>query len=310
MIHPALPRLLCVIACSIALTGCSSKARKLAKARKAAEMSQDGAQARGKRAGKSGNAVFANEVAGANGAPSTPARLRVVKLEVHHLVIPLGAISRSDEFWKHVEEQRVDVGTYDLLRKNGWRIGIAPTSEWAYFRDIIDGFPASAKKYDLSAGPIGAKGLLELEMKEKIPYQNIFYFNDENLLHGRTFERCDNLLNITLQQAPRKPGDARVTVCPTVRALHRRYEVTSKGGEDREIRYVHPERLYDLNCQIDLPPGNFLVIAPSPEVKWKASLGAAFLVKDEPSEQREQVLIMVPRTAELEEVPVAPPAKR
>ena len=140
-------------------------------------------------------------------------------------------------------------------------------------------------------------------MHENVPYQNIFYFNDANVLHGRTFERCDNLLNITLQQAPRKPGEARVTVCPTVRALHRRFEVSNTDGE-REIRYVHPERLYDLNCQLDIPAGNFLVIAPSPEVKWKTSLGATFLVGDGAAEQIEQVLLLVPR--ELEQLPAKP----
>ncbi len=305
MTYPALLKTFCAVtaACSLAIAGCSSKPKASDGARSSSDTAQPGARAGGTGDAKSRSAVFANQLAN-NG--TGPSRLRVVQLDVYHLKLPLGAVSRSEEFWKHVEEQQVDVGTYDLLRKNGWRLGVAPTNEWSYFRDILDAHPASSKPYVLSAGPAGANGSLELEMRENVPYQNIFDFTDANVLHGRTFERCQNLLSITLQQAPRRPGEARVTVCPTVRALHRRFEVSNTDGE-REIRYVHPTRLYDLNCQLDIPAGNFLVIAPSPEVKWKTSLGATFLVQDGAAEQLEQVLLMVPRVAELEETPPAAP---
>lgn len=251
----------------------------------------------------SGGAVFANQVP--SSAAPAPNRLRVVQLDVYHLEVPLGAISRSEEFWKHVDEQAIDIGTYDLLRKNGWRVGIAPSNEWGYFRDIIDAYPASSKPHGITTGTTGGGGHMELPMKEGVPYQVLWYFNDYNQLHGFSFERCDNLLNISLHQVPRRPGEARVTVCPTVRSLRKRYEVTRRN-EEREIRYIHPERLYNLNLQVDIPINHFLVIAPSPEVKFK-SLGATFLVRDGHAEQAEYVLLMVPRAAELEETtPVSP----
>jgi hypothetical protein len=223
-------------------------------------------------------------------------------------VIPLGAISRSEEFWKHVDEERVDVGTYDLLRKNGWRLGIAPTEEWAYFRDILDAYPASAEPADTLTAGLDGGGTLEVPMKDRIAYQNIFYFTDENDLYGRTFEQCENLLSVGLQNIPRKPGEARVTVCPTVRGLRKRYEVTNTSTGP-EIRYSHPERLYDLNIQMDIPVGHFLVIAPSMESRRETSLGATFLVQDAAAEQLEQVLLLVPRAADVESttpVPVKP----
>ena len=130
-------------------------------------------------------------------------------------------------------------------------------------------------------------------------YQIINYFNDHNRLHGLSFDDCDNLLNISLHHLPRKPGAARVTVCPTVRSQKRRYEVTRRG-EEREIRYVHPERLYDLNLQADIPAGDFLVIAPSPEGRWATSLGATFLVADGPAERKEHVLLLVPKVVTFE----------
>jgi hypothetical protein len=224
-------------------------------------------------------------------------------MDVFQLRMPLGAISRSEEFWKHVDEQRVDVGTYDLLRKNGWRTGIAPSSEWSYFLDIIEAYPASPKPTRIAAAPGGDGAALELTMNKAIPYQVISYFNDENRLFLRSFEECENLVNVSLQQAPRKPGEARVSVCPTVRATYRRYEAINRNdGTEKEFVYHRPERLYDLNCQVDIPVDHFFVVAPSPEVKWRTSLGATFLVQDGPADRYEQVLLLVPHVEDLEEV--------
>jgi hypothetical protein len=235
------------------------------------------------------------------------ARMSVTHLDIYQLAVPLGAISRSEEFWKHIDEQQVDVGTYDLLRKNGWRVGTAPSTEWPYFRDIIDAYPASAKPHRLTAGLTGTAANMELSMKEKVDYQVVSYFDDENLLHNLSFDQCDNLLSISLQQVPRKPGEARVTVCPTVRSLRRRFQVNMRQQE-REFRYVHPERLYDLNLQADIPAGQFLIIAPSPEVRWPTSLGAAFLVENGAAEQFEHVLLLVPRVVSLGEMVPSRPA--
>src|SRR5688500_11404125 len=112
----------CVAMCGLSLVGCAGRRDKAARPAAAVAPAPESEPAR--------HAVFANQLAGGAAAPT---RLRIVRLEVLQLVVPLGAVSRSEEFWKHVEEQRIDVGTYDLLRKNGWRLGIAPTSEWNYF---------------------------------------------------------------------------------------------------------------------------------------------------------------------------------
>jgi hypothetical protein len=300
MKHRSLLRVIGSALCATVLIGCAAKPK--AAPSSAAEMT---VQAPGAPADAP---VFANQItasaSAANAPAPIPARRRVVKMDVFQLHIPLGAISRSEEFWKHIDEQRVDVGTYDLLRKNGWRTGIAPTSEWNYFLDIIENYPASPKPTSLSAAPGGGGASLELTMSKGIPYQVLSYFDDENRLLLRSYEECENLINISLQQAPRKPGEARVSVCPTVRGTYRRYQMVQgeKGGTEREFRYERPQRLYDLNCQVDVPVDHFFVLAPAPEVKWKTSLGQTFLVQNGGADRYEQVLLLVPRVEEFEEV--------
>jgi len=62
----------------------------------------------------------------------------VQAMDVYEVTVPFGAVSRSQEFWKRVNETSVDVATYDLLQKNGFRVGVAPAAEWSYFRAITN----------------------------------------------------------------------------------------------------------------------------------------------------------------------------
>jgi hypothetical protein len=216
----------------------------------------------------------------------------VLTMDVYLMSVPSGAISRSSEFWKRVDEQRVDPASYDLLLKNGIRVGIGPNSDWEFFRGILEQNRALTTKGTATSGGTGS---VELTMKKNVPWEDIFYLNDQDKLYGRTYEKCENLLGISFWPEPRKPGSVRISISPTVRSLRTRLQYTVRD-EEREITDVQPEYLYDLNLRAVIPPDSFLVIAPSLQGKWPTSIGNAFLVSDRDAEQYEQVLVMVPRT--------------
>ncbi len=222
---------------------------------------------------------------------------QVQQVDVYQIAVPFGAVSRSEEFWKRIDEQTVDIATYDLLLKNGMRVGLGSTAEWSYFKGIIDQYPAKARQCAATGGDSGA---VELLMKAGINFQNIFYLNDQNVLYGRTFDQCENAIGVSFQLAPRKPGTVRISVCPLVRSKRKRFEVSVRNVE-REIKYVAPENLYDLNLITDVPLDGFLVIAPSEHAKLPSSLGSTFLVGGTISERFEQVLLLVPRVANVTE---------
>jgi hypothetical protein len=232
--------------------------------------------------------------------------MTVQQLDVYQIVVPMGAVSRSDEFWKRVDEQTVDIATYDLLLKNGMRVGVANNSEWSYFKAIVDQHPTKSRQCTATGGDAGA---VELVLKEKIGFENVLYLNDVNRVVGRTYEDCENAVGISYQPAPRKPGTVRISVCPLVRSLRKRFEVTVRNGE-RDIQYVATENLYDLNLITDVPLDGFLVIAPSDHARIPSSLGSSFLIGGNISERFEQVLLLVPRVATKEMAPVEPVAKR
>jgi hypothetical protein len=229
-----------------------------------------------------------------------------VRLEVWHLLVPYGTISRNEAFWKRINEQCVDVATYDLLYKNGIRVGEAPQAEWNFFRQIIEEHPAISQR-SLFAGPEGNG--IELQMRDSMPWQELFFYDGSNLLSGRTYDHSENLMTMRFHPTPRKLGWVRVALCPVVRATRKRLEFTTRNDE-REVVYTAPERLYECNLRADIPLGSFLIIAPSEAARRRTSIGHAFLTRDGEAERYEQVLIIAPRPFTLERADVAAGAEK
>lgn len=218
-----------------------------------------------------------------------PAQTRL-RMELYHLRLPHRMVSYNDAFWARVDENAVDVATYDLLFKNGVRVGTAPIAEYDYFRDLMSEHPVVTRKDEF----IGREARdIELEVRKEIQTQNIFYLDSSNTNQGRTYDNCVNLITASFQAAPRKAGCVRVAMCPVVKSTRKRLEYTPSNAE-REISYISPERIYDLNLVVDIPPDHFLIIAPSNEATWPTSIGNSFLVHDGPAERYEDVLIFVP----------------
>ena len=255
---------------------------------------ESAAQAARKRAAVDLASAFAGETDRSLSANPAP----VHALDVYDLTVPFGAVSRSREFWKRVDETSVDIATYDLLQKNGFRVGVAPAAEWPYFRAIVEQHPVVTKHFTVTSGGTGS---VELEMKKSVDFQNLFYLTDDNTLIGRTYERCQDLVSLGFQPAPRHPGHVRMTMCPLVRSTVRKLQV-SVTNDEREYEYVKPERLYDLNLTADIPAGGFLVVAPSTLAKWSSNLGETFLVDGAATEKVEHVLLMVPRNTRVQHV--------
>ncbi len=221
---------------------------------------------------------------------ATPHVEYLIQLTSFRITVPAGAVSRSEEFWKHIDEHAVDVPTYEQLYKNGVRVGVAAASEWDYLKDILKQNPAITQPSAYAGRE--AKDV-EMDLKMAVPFQNLFYYDTRGDLVGRTFERCDNVMRVSFQPAPRKPGSVRLAMCPVVRSLRERL-VAIGDVNTRTIQFVHPEQFFELNLTADIPLDGFLVVAPSDESKWPTSLGNNFLVNDGPAEQTETLLIFRP----------------
>src|SRR5262245_14465104 len=128
----------------------------------------------------------------------TPKGMRV---DLYHLRLPEGTISRNEKFWKRIDEHAVDPKTYEVLFKNGIRVGQASIGEWEHFRQIMAEFPAISTNSSLVT--MGPKPI-EVPMRKEVPSQDISFFTAGNMLEGRSFDAAENLIAMTLQPAPRQ----------------------------------------------------------------------------------------------------------
>lgn len=214
-----------------------------------------------------------------------------VNLSIYHFRVPIGAVSGSDEFWKRVDEHAVDVTTYDVLYKNGIRVGRASMAELESFLKMLDRNPMQTLPTVFAAS--GAK-TIELPMKKGALDQVLYDFDLKNTLTVRSYEECDNIFCVEFSPAPRKAGDVRFSLCPMVRTLRKRLVPTSEL-DTTEVEFKSPEKFFQLNLRTDIPLDGFLILGASPEAKNTMSLGHAFLMLGGATEQQEDVLLVIPQ---------------
>jgi hypothetical protein len=216
----------------------------------------------------------------------------VIAMDVYHLTVPANAISRNEEFWKRVDEDRIDIGIHDLLLKNGIRIGVGRDADWSYFKGLLGRYPSARSARGRTEA--GKEGYVELEMKTGVPEQVIFGLDDHDQDWGRRFEKCDDLLGISFIASTHNPGEATVKVCPIVRGIRRYYRV-SVYNEETQFELTQPEHLYDMRIEARLPLNDFLIVAPSEASRNSSSMGHTFLITDGQAEPIEHCLVIVPR---------------
>jgi hypothetical protein len=226
----------------------------------------------------------------------------VISLDVYHLSVPWGGVSRNEEFWKRVDEDRVDIGTHDLLLKNGIRIGVGHDADWPYFKGLLGKYPSARSLRDRTQA--GKEGYIELLMKSNVSEQVILGLDDHNEQWGRRFEKCDDLLGISYVASTHNPGDVTVKVCPIVRGLRRYFRVTI-FNEESQIELTQPEHLYDMRLESVIPLNDFLVIAPSKEALMSTSMGNTFLMTEGTTTPVEHILVIVPRAFRTDDPPAA-----
>jgi hypothetical protein len=217
-------------------------------------------------------------------------------VNVYQVSVPLGTISRNEEFWRRIEESSLRVHKYDLLLKNGVRLGQAPLSELEHLGQFID-LSVPMQRTMITGREVRN---LQIELRRDLPSQVIFHYDAANNLIGREYDRCENVINLSFSPAPRKPGQIRLELAPMVRVQRRRLEFTLMHGE-REIAYVSPEVIYDLALRLDIERDSFLVITPSADAERETSVGHAFFVQQGPTDRMEQVLLIIPEARVVEE---------
>jgi hypothetical protein len=112
-----------------------------------------------------------------------------------------------------------------------------------------------------------------------------------------------------MEPAPRPADTVRAVLCPVVRSKRKKLEYTVLNEEVEGPAYVINERIFDMNVKADIRPDELLVLAPSANANKKMSIGNSFLITDGAAEQKETILLLVPKIVQFK-VSAGAPARR
>ena len=138
-------------------------------------------------------------------------------------------------FWKRLDEQCVSPGTYDLLYRNGLRVGRAPFSEWEFVKEMIARNPGEVTKLGTVAPE--AKNV-PIAMRQDVRFQTIAHFDADEGLRIRDYEACENIINLSFQPVPRKPGQLLLALAPMVRLTRTALDFTALHQVRQHVRGI------------------------------------------------------------------------
>jgi len=215
----------------------------------------------------------------------------VVLFDTYTIIAPLGTISENEQFWGKIDEDHVDVTNHDLMLKNGIRYGIGSDDNWDFYKKIFDKQGATSQKGSVDPHP---SAVTSLPLRTGIDYQDLFYLNEQGVLHGRTYQHCDDLFTLAFESIPDRPEMTRVRLGAIVHDLRYQFVVTVENHAE-EITRQQLDHLYDLKLEAEVPNNHFLIVAPSGQTTLPYNLGGSFLTQPGPSQQMETILILKPR---------------
>lgn len=211
-------------------------------------------------------------------------------VEVIRIVAPMGSLSGSPSFWQATSDRMLTPSQQRFLSANGMRFATIEASAWPPLKAEIERHAGVTSQTSMAR----TTGRAEIEIRT-VPSQTLFFFGQDGLLQGRSFEGSEDFWGLRFVPDPAERGKVALDLCPVVRTTRRETRVTQRNNE-YEVDFARPEALYDLGMQLRLPVGMALVIAPTPAARSSSNLlGRAFLTVDDSAGLMEYVLVLYPR---------------
>jgi hypothetical protein len=244
--------------------------------------------------------LTANPPTAADPRDPKPTWQALIHLDIYQFDVPLGQISQNEKFWKQVDETRLGAELSRRLYDNGLRCGIVPKSQWSFFRDLVDDKNHPAVHQTIDGFRSDA---VQLQLTRQVDAEDIFFFNSAGEAEGHTYKKCVNVVDLSFEPVARVPGVVRIALCPTIKQQADRVEYTPLDHEF-ESSYDKVQRLYEAAVRADVPDDSFLIVSPGALASRTTSIGGSFFIKDDPTEQFEQVLLIVPTLFQLDGRPI------
>lgn len=225
-------------------------------------------------------------------APGDRPKVLVVRLQIITVLLPVGALSESEELWSYVNEEPAGSRRGQSLASNGMRVGVAREDAWPEIARLLNRHAAQPlMRAHMIARPAAPVSII---LRPKQEPQSMFIFRPDRTLVGRDYPSADYVLALTAGLNFDDPTQLQISGEPMLRGSERRqrYVLTDTG-----YSFVFEPEMYgfeELSWRFNVPPRGFIVVGPGRGVDRPSSPGSLFLIQERKGVRFETVLVIAP----------------
>jgi hypothetical protein len=208
-------------------------------------------------------------------------RLRQVPFNLMLVRVPQQERAQVAPIWNYVRDDTIPSDRRLQLKQNGIRVGVGSMQWWEPVEaaiDAIDGaFSNEPQRWTLPQGYP-----LNLRLDDEPHEQTLFAIDDDGRLTGGTWAASISGLQLSYMIDPVNPQQAQVSVVPVVLQDQRGYRYIRTAGGLPRVLDATGRVFVESGLQLDMGPGEFLVIAPHETADVAGLLGTQLLtMRDE-----------------------------
>lgn len=226
---------------------------------------------------------------------ATPQAPRVVhELTILHVLVPRGNAESLERIWQLLREDAVGAETSLRLRQNGLRVGVGHAQWWEPIKAAIDSIEDHRVTFAQTVRtPPGFAVTLEFDAE---PHeQTLFYVGSDGVLSGSTWPESRNVLRVTCGVDSYDADRVRVFAVPEVHQRRAGWEwVRSEAGLWNQAPRLMMQAFDAAGVALSLGPGEFALLAPSPNARIYGLLGGAFLTRVSDRQQFDSYVFLRP----------------
>jgi len=212
--------------------------------------------------------------------------------DILRVELPADAVRHSRKVWNHVDSMRLDAQVASRLAKNGIRVGAGTPEAWPAIEAIFNAAGAAVGRSRLS---VDTGALMSVVLGTIEDPESFFFYELDNRLVGKTFDRGDKVVNFD-KVVLRELG-GRVDLELSFEIRHDpgdfRWDKTRDGI--RTVPALDRHVFGTTRVSLALAPGEFVVLGPSDEAENEYLVGGRFFLGDSNGKPREMILCIVPK---------------
>jgi hypothetical protein len=203
-----------------------------------------------------------------------------VQFTVLHVQVPCAVREQAEPIWNHLREDVLDSATVLRLRQNGLRVGVSRTEWWDAVKATLDDIEG-VRSLALDPVRMPPQYPLALELDREPHDQTLFFMSDDGVLTGETWPQSRNVLRLSYELDLTAAEHVLITLVPEVRQRLEGWRwVRSAAGLTQTPDYSG-RTFTAAGFRVTMAPGDFVLVAPSPQAELFGIIGGAFLAREE-----------------------------